>query len=271
MYPGDVATLRRLARAAVPKVEGDTTRTLGVVVPHGPFADVADVAGKTLGAGVVEEVVVVVAPNHAGRGPRAAICANGGLAVPGGVVAIDGALAESIRALGGLSETRLPFEEEHAIEVLLPLLLTARPNVTIVPILVQDLRPEAAARIGAAIADAVVGKGRGVTIVATSDLAHYVPRGEVDLFATPVLEAIASLDPEALGATTSQWERRRGAAVEMCGVHAVQVVLHALRALDAAPGVVVARGTSGDVEHESSTCVAYGGVAFAARTSRMSL
>jgi hypothetical protein len=264
MYPGDELQLRKLCRGHVPVVAPGAARLVGAFVPHGPLAYVGSIIGAALGGGVLEETVVVLAPSHSGRGPRGAILADGGFAVPGGVVPIDGALAESIRSLGGLTDTRVPFEEEHAIEVLLPLLLTARPRITIVPMQFHDLRPEAAARIGAALADAIVGKGRGVTLVATSNLAHYALPSEVETVGAPVLEAIAALDVDGFIRAIEARLQRPGPTVEMCGLSATLVAMHALRALDAPAGRIVARGSSADQPGEAGLAVGYGAIAFPA-------
>lgn len=262
MYPADEPQLRRQCRAHVPPVAAGARPLVGAIVPHGPLAYVGPLVGAALAAGPIEETVVVLAPSHSGRGPRGAILADGGFAVPGGVVPIDGPLAESIRSLGGLTDTRVPFEEEHAIEVLLPLLLTARPRIGIVPMQFHDLRPEAAGRIGAAIADAIVGKGRGVTLIATTNLAHYALPSEVDAVGAPVLDALASLDVDAFIQAIEARMRRPGPTVEMCGLSATLVAMHALRALDAPAGRIVARGSSAEQPGESGLAVGYGAIAY---------
>ncbi len=262
MYPADEAALRKACRGYVPAPAPSAKPLVGAIVPHGPLSYVGALVGAALAVGPLEETVVILAPNHVGRGPRAAIVADGGFAVPGGIVPIDGSLAESIRSLGGLTDARAPFDEEHAIEVLLPLLLTARARISIVPTQFHDLRPEAAARIGASIADAIVGKGRGVTLIATSNLGHYAERTELDAVSSPVLDALAALDIEGFIHAIEARMGRPGPTVEMCGLSATLVAMHALRALDVTRGSVVARASSADVAGESGLAVAYGAVAY---------
>ncbi len=262
MYPGDEAHLRRACRAYVAAPPACAPTLVGAFVPHGPLTYVGPLVGAALAQGPIEETLVILAPNHAGRGPRGAVVGDGGFAVPGGVVPIDTPLAEAIRSLGGLTDARAPFDEEHAIEVLLPLLLTARPRISIVPLQFHDLRPEAAARVGASIADAIVGRGRGVTLIATSNLGHYVLPSEVEAVSEPVLAALAALDVDAFVHAIEARMRRAGPTVEMCGLSATLVAMHALRALDVAGGSIVARGSSAEVGGEAGLAVAYGALAY---------
>ncbi|MBK7402938.1 MAG: AmmeMemoRadiSam system protein B [Myxococcales bacterium] len=101
-------------------------RAAGLVLPHGPWSDIGPLVGAALSSTRLEEVVVLLAPNHLCRGPRATIVSEGTFVLPTGNVPIDNALAESLRALGGLTELPEVLGREHAIEVLLPLL--SRPS-----------------------------------------------------------------------------------------------------------------------------------------------
>jgi AmmeMemoRadiSam system protein B len=262
-YPGEPHELRRMAAelTAGPLV---TERALGLVLPHGPWRYVGRAVGAAIARARLEETVVVLAPNHEGRGPRSAIVCDGAYALPGGVqVPIEEALAESIRALGGLAEVPEVFLAEHAIEDLLPLLLARQPRLSIVPIAIHDVSAAMAARIGAALADAIVGRGGGVTVVATTDLAHYAPRVSVAAFADPIEHAAAALDEEALVTAFRARLDGRTPIVETCGLGALLTFVHAMRALGLTDGEVVARGDSSVFEPDAQAVVAWASLYFA--------
>ena len=211
------------------------------------------------------EIAVILAPNHVARGPRAAIISEGAFAFPGAVVPIDERLSESIRGLGGLTEAPEVFAEDHGIEELLPLLVSVRPMLRIVPIALHSISAHTAARVGAAIADAIIGHGGGVTIVATTDLAHYADETTLEALCTPVLESAAALDDEALVRAIEARASRSGPVIEMCGFGALLTAVFALRSLGASPGVIVSRGSSREVPGEMGGAVGYGAITFAAR------
>jgi len=259
-YPADPVELRRMAGELVSAnaTPSPTRRALGLVLPHGPWSYVGRLAGPALARGVLEETVVVLAPNHEGRGPRSAIVCDGAYVLPGGAqVPIEESLAESIRALGGLAEAPEVFTAEHAIEDLLPLLVAKQSRLSIVPIAIYDVSPASAARIGAALADAIVGRGGGVTLVATTDLAHYVPREAIPTLAEPIAEAARALDEDALVDAFRARLDGRTPIVETCGLGALLTFVHAMRALGGAPGELVARGHSGEVEPDAKAVVAW--------------
>lgn len=258
-YPQD--DLKREAESLLaPAIAG---RALGLVVPHGPWRYVGKIAGAAIGRYAVEETVIVLAPNHAGRGPRSAIVCDGAYALPGNVsIPIEPSLAESIRALGGLAEAPEVFADEHAIEDLLPLLYARQPRLSIVPIAIHDVSALTAARVGAAIADATVGRGGGVTVVATTDLAHYVPIADLERESQHVSERARTLDDEALVAAFGARLHGEGPILETCGLGALLAFVHAMRHLGAGPGELVARGSSLDVEPNARAAVAWASLAW---------
>lgn len=266
-YPADTSELRKACHELLVSDTHTHTRSasraLGLVLPHGPWRFVGRLLGSAIARGLVEETVVVLAPNHEGRGPRSSIVCDGAYALPGGQqVPIEESLAESIRALGGLAEAPEVFTAEHAIEDLLPLLLAAQPRLSLVPIAIHDVSAASAARIGAALGDAIVGRGGGVTLVATTDLAHYVRREEVSTVADPIAEAARALDADALESAFRSRLDGRTPIVETCGLGALLTFVHALRALGAAPGEIVGRANSGDHEPDARAVVAWGSLYF---------
>ncbi len=256
--PVEAEEQRVLLEGWVKPPVGGGPRAAGLVLPHGPWADIGALVGEALSSVRLEEVVVLLAPNHLCRGPRATIVSEGTFVLPTGNVPIDTALAESLRALGGLTELPEVLAREHAIEVLLPLLLSAQPRLSIVPVVLHDLAVPAARRIGHALADAVVARG-GVTIVATSNLAHYVPRQGLGAATDGLLSALVPGDIEGfVGALRARERQHEGAILETCGLSTLLVYLEALAHLGGVgEGRVVGRGHSHDPQHPEGSVVAY--------------
>jgi AmmeMemoRadiSam system protein B len=263
-YPADVLELRQVVHALLP--EPSPVRAVGLMLPHGPLRFCGRVAAGALALASSDETAVVLAPNHSGHGPRAVIASHGAWSIPGAVVGIDEQLAEAVRHHAGLAESPTTFDDEHAIEQILPLLIAGRPRLSVVPILLHDVSSAVASRIGAAIADAIVGRGGGATVVATSDLVHYADPGEVESLSRALVDRIAALDDEGLEREIAALGARPGPVLETCGLGALRVAVHALRALGAAPGNLGALGSSNSVEGSRGRCVGYGSIAFTSRT-----
>ncbi len=261
LYPESPLELRRVMQTLVPNVAEKIAR--GLVLPHGPLAYTGALIAAALASASPAETVVILAPNHSGSGPRAAITSHGAYALPGAVVPIEEHLAESIRGLAGLTDAPNVFEEEHAIESILPLLVAARPRLSIVPILLHDTSPVICMRVGAAIADAIVGRGGGVTVVATTDLVHYAPAAEADEIVAPLLESVCALDEDGTTEALAAITRRKGPVLETCGAATLITAVHVLRALESPTGVVTARGKSSDVPSDRGAVVAYASIVFA--------
>lgn len=260
LYPEDAGEMRRAVQLSKPT---SSERLTGLVLPHGPWSHVARLLRAALAEGVLEETVVVLGPNHLGRGPRAAIVCDGAYAMPGAAsIPIDGGLAESIRALGGLAEAPEVLAADHAIEILLPFLSAAQPRLQLVPIAMHDTAPSTAARIGDAVADAIVSRGGGATLIATTNLAHYVAASELAAVSDPIALAAASLDAPALLESWESRVTRRGPIVETCGLGALLTFVHAMRALGVTSGRVIGRGTSFDVEGNDGGGVAYAAISY---------
>lgn len=266
-YPKDSIQLRA-AVAQLLRSPGLARTALGLVLPHGPLSYTGEIAASALRIAIPDETAIILAPNHAARGARAAISSHHAYAIPGAVVPVEERLVESIRALAGMSEAPTAFAGEHSIEVLLPLLLAARPRLSIVPILLHDVGAQSAARIGAAIADAVVGRGGGTTIVATTDFVHYADRATLAEIVPRLLAHVAALDEDGLVAEVEALGRRPGPTLELCGLGPLLTAIHALRLLGAAPGEIAAQGSSSDHEDDTRGHVGYGSVVFAPRSSR---
>src|SRR5882672_1720325 len=122
-YPDDPATVAADARRLVGGGQADPTPAIAAVCPHAGWMYSGALAGRLAAAVVVPPRVLVLAPNHTGRGARGSVWSGGAWRLPGADVPVDAAFC---RALCEESTLLAPdtaaHEDEHAIEVLVPLL-----------------------------------------------------------------------------------------------------------------------------------------------------
>ena len=248
----DVAGLYR--EVGGPDAPGEAA--VAVMCPHAGWVYSGKLAARTLAAVRVPERVVVMCPNHTGRGARVAVMTGGAWQVPGARVPVDAPLATAIlaeaRAVRGVRADEAAHAGEHAIEVLVPLLLARQPALRIVPIVVGGLAADECAELGRAIARAVASSD--VLVVASSDMSHYLRDDETRRRDQAALDALVTGDPDALVDAVVTHD------VSMCGVRPAAAMLAYARARGAGRPRLVGYATSGEAFGDFDRVVGYAGV-----------
>jgi AmmeMemoRadiSam system protein B len=247
-YPGDEAELRPAVRAfldAAAQYPADCggKKMLAAMVPHAGYVFSGALAGLTLARAALEDTVVILAPNHTGRGQRLAVWNGGAWLTPLGAVPVDRELAAALtEADGGFSPDEAAHQSDHAIEVVLPFIQVLRPAARIVPVCVGGGSFDALRAAGSALAAILRGRadaGRPVSLVVSSDMSHYLPHETAVAQDGLALEKIRVLDPEGLYATV------RVHKISMCGALPMTMAMVTCRALGAQKACVTAYATSG--------------------------
>jgi len=239
-------------------VKGETRRpALGVVAPHAGIRYSGDVAGAVYSRIEIPRRVVLLGPNHTGRGADAALMAEGRWAMPQGEVPVDGDLAH--RILGGASRLRADESAhagEHALETQLPFMQYFKGGFSIVPVCLRRQSLAECEEIGLAIARAVEASGEPVLIVASTDMSHYETHTTARRKDALAKEQIAKRDPKGLCETV------RAEAISMCGLQPVMVMLFAVNRLGATRTEEAGYMTSGDINGDWDRVVGYLGMVF---------
>src|SRR5215208_1976344 len=142
-YPGTAAEVSAAVAQLYPPHPGPGRDAAAVMCPHAGWIYSGKLAARTLAEVVVPERVIALCPNHTGLGARVAVFASGAWKVPGTSVTIDEELATAVlEEAHGVRGCRADGEAhvfEHAIEVLVPLLLARQPALRLVPVVVGSL------------------------------------------------------------------------------------------------------------------------------------
>jgi AmmeMemoRadiSam system protein B len=107
--------------------------------------------------------------------------------------------------------------------------------------------------LGEAIGECV--QGRGVLVVASSDMNHYESDQVTRVKDKRALDRILELDPVGLFDVVTKMD------VSMCGFGPAIAMLNAAKALGATRAELIKYATSGDVSGERERVVGYAGVA----------
>jgi MEMO1 family protein len=253
-YPGDGPGLERQVAQLMPA--GRAERHVAVMAPHAGYVYSGGVAGAVFADTEVPRRVVVLAPNHTGRGARGAIWTRGAFALPGASVPVDEELcARWISEAGGLlEEDREAHRFEHALEVELPFLRARQADLQITPAILGSLDGDECVEVGRALARAVEGLGEPVLVVASSDMSHYLPDDETRKIDQRALEPLLALDALALH------DRVRDEDITMCGILPATAMVAYAVARGATRATLLRYATSGDAFGDRDRVVGYAGV-----------
>jgi MEMO1 family protein len=252
-YPGEPGALRRaVAELLGPAVTAAPARA--IMGPHAGYVYSGAIAGETWARVEVPRRVVLMCPNHTGRGVPISLWPGGGWRLPTGVVPVDEALGEAILAHCGATLDRAAHLHEHALEVHLPFALARQPALRIAALCLAGLSLPECRAVGEGLAEVVRHSDEPVLLVASTDMSHYIAADEAAVLDGLALARIEALDPEGLYHTV------RSHHISMCGVRPTTVALFAARSLGATRAELVRYGHSGERSGDDARVVGYAGV-----------
>jgi AmmeMemoRadiSam system protein B len=252
-YPGNKERLQSDVEALM--VAATPEPSIAVMSPHAGYVYSGSVAGKTFSHVNISNEVIILGPNHHGRGHAAAVYAHGAWETPLGQVEIASDLAERLLAECPMTaDDYTAHMDEHSLEVQVPFLQYATPGLRIVPLCISRMPLDTLLALGDGLARVISSCDEAPLIVASTDMTHY-ESGEIahqkDFLA---LDRVLALDPEGLYEVV--YENK----ISMCGVLPTVVMLRAALALGATQAELVAYSNSGDVTGDQSSVVGYAGV-----------
>ncbi len=234
-------------------------KAVGVVSPHAGYVYSGRVAGEVFSRVKIPRRVLILGPNHRGRGSDAAIMSKGSWKMPMGDVAMDSELSDTILANSKLVvEDETAHEMEHSLEVQVPFMQALRDDFLLTPLVLGHLSLKECLTLGDDLASAILGFRKSsaddVLMVASNDMTHHEPQEVAKEKDMDAIEKILNLDPEGL------YDTVRGRGISMCGVIPVTVMLKAAMALGAKRVELVDYKTSGDTSGDYSSVVGYAGL-----------
>jgi AmmeMemoRadiSam system protein B len=250
-YGADGAALAREVAGylAAAGAAGSRAPALGLVAPHAGYVYSGAIAGAAYGRVALPAKVIVLCPNHTGLGAEVALWPGGGWRTPLGRVPVDAALTAALAASPRVEEDPEAHRREHALEVQLPFLQVARPDVAIAALCLGHLRLGDCEALGRDVAAAAT--AAGALVVASSDMSHYVPAAVARAQDGRALERLLALDAAGL------YEVVHRERISMCGIVPATVMLVAARLRGATRAELVRYGHSGEVTGDDDAVVGY--------------
>ncbi|MBW6509757.1 MAG: AmmeMemoRadiSam system protein B [Desulfuromonadales bacterium] len=253
-YPASAIELTRQLTSFIATVEQQQIAT-AVVLPHAGYVYSGDVAGAVISRIKVPQQVILLGPNHHGRGEQMAVSAVDAWATPLGDVTVAADLrAHLLVEIPQLVLDDRAHQQEHSLEVLLPFLQHVQPQLEIVPVTLKHSDFSRLCDLGAGIARALKTWNQSVLLVASSDMNHFLPAAENVRLDSLAIDAMTSFDPQRLYRVVAEQQ------ISMCGVFAVVAVMEAAKALGAQNCDLVRYSHSGEKSGDNSRVVGYAGL-----------
>lgn len=272
-YPAEPERLaayidKMLDEAKPPKLAGSVA---ALISPHAGyrFSGKAAATGYALLRGQAIHRVVLLAISHHVPFQGASIPDVTHFETPLGLIPLDAGAVARLRKSPAVDAVAQAENQEHSLEMQLPLLQRVLTHFTLVPILVGEMRETDYVALASALADIV---DKETVVIASSDFTH---RGESYGYEVPPgkdslqerlrrvddgsVEQILKLSRKGLLAHADK------TGTTICGLHPIALLLELLGRFSGMHGQVVSRYTSADVIGDWSSSVTYVDVAFTGR------
>ena len=239
----------------------DKIKAKGALLPHAGYIYSGKTAIKALSCIDLSKVkrVFLLGPNHTGLGARISLYPKGVWKTPLGAVKIDQEIVQELTNRDILlQKDTLAHQQEHSLEVLLPLLQYFIPEFEIVPIIIMQASLFELRRIGTLISRLIQEKGikEETLIIASSDMNHYENHNITLEKDRDAIEAILGLNAEELT------KRIVEKGISMCGVMPAACLIFCLKELGINQAKLIEHTTSAQVNKDYSQVVGYAGIIF---------
>ncbi len=253
-YPGDAEALRLTIREASDAVPTYKKKVIAAVSPHAGYVYSGAVAAQTIGQIEIPETVILLGPNHTGKGAPVGL-STATWEMPMGNVPVDQDMARDLLAeTDYVEEDELSHRYEHSLEVQIPFLQMYQPKLSIIPLSISHISYPVLDEIGLALTEVIQRSGKEVLILASSDMTHYESReaaGKKDHY---VLKKLEGMDPSLLYRSVT------GHHISMCGIMPVTIALITAIELGATKTELVQYTDSGAITGDTEQVVGYAGV-----------
>jgi AmmeMemoRadiSam system radical SAM enzyme/AmmeMemoRadiSam system protein B/AmmeMemoRadiSam system protein A len=257
-YEADATALASTVNALLGGTDSGTEDWPAAMVPHAALRFSGHIAAGVLKRLRIPKTVIVIGPKHTSQGVDWAVAPHRRWLLPGAAVESDVDLARALcDAIDGLELDAAAHQNEHGVEVELPLLARLAPWAKVVGIAVGEADLEGCRRFAAGLAGLLRGREEPPLLLVSSDMNHYASDAQNRRLDELALSALETGDPELLYNTVRDNE------ISMCGVLPAVIVLETLRLLGRSSRTErTGYATTADVTGDTSRVVGYAGMLF---------
>ena len=253
-YPGSPKELEKMVATLLPDTTVVKKPALAVVSPHAGYLYSGELAAQTLGQVIIPETVIILGPNHQGRGALVAL-SLASWNMPNGIVPSDRKTAEQLLA----ASPHITADEdahlyEHSLEVQVPFLQALQPKLSLVPITVSHISYQICTEVAQALGSVIKKSDKSPLILASTDMTHFESRTSASRKDNLALQKITSFDPAGLYRIVQDEQ------ISMCGFIPVTIALLAAQMLGGTKADIIGYTDSGAVSGDTEQVVGYAGL-----------
>lgn len=253
-YPGTVAELQQMVATLLPGTTAEKQDALAVVSPHAGYIYSGKLAGQTLGSVKIPQTVIILGPNHTGRGAPVAL-SRSSWNMPGGIVHTNSTISERLlTACSQITIDETAHTLEHSLEVQVPFLQALQPELELAAIAVSRISYQVCVEVADALSLVIRESQDSPLILASTDMSHFESRASAARKDNLALEKIISFDPAGLYRIVLEKK------ISMCGFIPVTIALLAAKKLGATRAEMIGYTDSGAVTGDTDQVVGYAGL-----------
>ncbi|MCA9192098.1 MAG: AmmeMemoRadiSam system radical SAM enzyme [Planctomycetales bacterium] len=258
-YPAEDAARRAMVEGIFSGLKSGSSNPLAIMVPHAGLKYSGKVAAQVYSqvANLNQRTLIIISPKHTSKGINWAVCPHESWQISQTKsIASDSQLAQQIADC--VTEFKLDtaaHEQEHGIEVQLPLLEQIAPSSKVIGIAMHGGGWHDIQQAATEFATFLRSLHPFPLLVISSDMNHYAPDHENRRRDRLALDAMATSDPQQLMSVCREND------ISMCGLVPAAFVMETLRQLGHTFRTKeIAVTTSADVSGDKSQVVGYAGL-----------
>ncbi len=226
-YPAEDAARRAMVDQLLKTPAREKKSALAVMVPHAGLKFSGEVAADAWRSVEIPKTVIIISPKHTQAGVNWAVCPFDRWKLSSSVsFAGDPAVAEAlVKNIPGLQFDVAAHEQEHGIEIQLPILERLAPDVRVVGVAVHGGTWTEIDQAAEGLAAALRSLPEMPLLVISSDMNHFADDAENRRLDRIALDAFRTGDPQKLLKTCREQQ------ISMCGVIPAALVMATLHKL----------------------------------------
>jgi len=254
-YPADANQLDQMLDDFWARPLPAPRRWAACMVPHAGLVYSGRLAADVLRQVEMPETVIIIGPKHTPHGVEWAIAPHERWSIPGAELSADLELSRAlVQAIPGLQFDAAAHQQEHGIEVELPILARCAPQTKVVGITIGGGDWLRCQQFATGLASVLRTLSRPPLLVISSDMNHFANDEQTRRLDQLALDAMDRLDPAHLYDVITRNQ------ISMCGVLPAVIIMETLKQLGGLKQLErIGYATSADVSGDTSRVVGYAG------------
>lgn len=197
-------------------------RALGLVLPHAGYMYSGQCAALGLHSISHENIdaFVILHPCHSGHHFDFSLSPFSEYANPLGSLKLDNPLYNLLSPHADQNIGLSYHQNEHSMEIQLPLINHFFPQATVLPIMIGNQIPSVAQRLAELLHDAIYKSSRRIVLLCSTDLSHYHKAAKAEHMDGELMNLLLALQPDKL------WQAIADDHCEACGIGGILSLLY---------------------------------------------